>query len=59
MPNNLVLIRHGHSEGNLVSDKSKQGDDSFYTPDFRERPNLGLSAKKLFSQNYPIVKSRL
>ena len=38
MPSNLVLVRHGHSEGNLVSDKSKQGDDSFYTPDFRERP---------------------
>jgi broad specificity phosphatase PhoE len=38
MPNELVLVRHGHSEGNLVVDYSKQGDDSFYTPDFRERP---------------------
>lgn len=38
MPNELVLVRHGHSEGNLVVDFSKQGDDSFYTPDFRERP---------------------
>jgi len=38
MPNELVLVRHGHSEGNFVVDKSKQGDDSFYTPDFRERP---------------------
>jgi broad specificity phosphatase PhoE len=38
MPEELVLVRHGHSEGNLVVDRSKQGDDSFYTPDFRERP---------------------
>lgn len=38
MPNHLVLIRHGHSEGNLVVDYAKQGDDRFYTPDFRERP---------------------
>lgn len=38
MPNELVLVRHGHSEGNLAVDYSKLGDDSFYTPDFRERP---------------------
>lgn len=38
MPEELVLVRHGHSEGNLAVDYSKQGDDSFYTPDFRERP---------------------
>lgn len=38
MPNRLVLVRHGHSEGNFAVDLSKQGDDSFYTPDFRERP---------------------
>lgn len=38
MPNKLILVRHGHSEGNLAVDLSKQGDDSFYTPDFRERP---------------------
>ena len=38
MPNELVLVRHGHSEGNFVVDQSKLGDDSFYTPDFTERP---------------------
>jgi broad specificity phosphatase PhoE len=38
MPNELVLIRHGHSEGNLATESSKAGDDSFYTPEFRERP---------------------
>ncbi len=42
MPNELVLVRHGYSEGNLVSDKSKQGDDSLYTPDFRQRPHHRL-----------------
>lgn len=38
MPNDLVLVRHGHSEGNLAVERSKAGDDSFYTPDFTERP---------------------
>jgi len=38
MPDNLVIIRHGHSEGNLVVDASKEGDESLYTPDFRELP---------------------
>lgn len=38
MPNHLVIVRHGHSEGNLVVEYARQGDDSFYTPDFRERP---------------------
>ncbi len=38
MPNDLILIRHGHSEGNLAVETAKQGDNSFYTPEFRERP---------------------
>jgi broad specificity phosphatase PhoE len=38
MPNHLVLVRHGHSEGNLVVEYAKKGDDRFFTPDFRERP---------------------
>lgn len=38
MPIDLVLVRHGHSEGNLAVSRSKKGDDSLYTPDFRERP---------------------
>jgi broad specificity phosphatase PhoE len=38
MPNNLVVVRHGHSEGNLAVEKAKAGDNSLYTPDFRELP---------------------
>ena len=38
MPTDLIWIRHGHSEGNLVMETSKQGNDSLFTPDFRERP---------------------
>jgi NAD+ kinase len=37
MPVNLVLLRHGESEGNLANDLSKKGDDSMFTPDFRSR----------------------
>lgn len=38
MPNTLVFVRHGHSEGNLASENSRRGDDSLYTPEFREKP---------------------
>jgi len=38
MPKDLILIRHGHSEGNLAVETAKRGDNSFYTPEFRERP---------------------
>lgn len=38
MPNDLVIVRHGHSEGNLVVDHGKKGDDSLFTPGFRETP---------------------
>ncbi len=38
MPVDLILVRHGHSEGNLVIERAKKGDDSLFTPDFRERP---------------------
>ena len=38
MPNLLVFVRHGHSEGNFVNESSKLGDNTFYTPEFRERP---------------------
>ncbi|MHB8443351.1 MAG: histidine phosphatase family protein [Patescibacteria group bacterium] len=38
MPNELVLVRHGHSEGNLVTAQSKVGNDSLYTSEFREKP---------------------
>jgi len=38
MPNDLILVRHGHSEGNLVLGRSKKGDDSLMTTSFREIP---------------------
>lgn len=37
MPRNLILIRHGESEGNVASNRSKKGDDSGYSPEFRNR----------------------
>lgn len=39
MPIDLVLVRHGQSEGNLAQAKSKKGDDCFWTPDFSQRPS--------------------
>lgn len=38
MPNDLVLVRHGHSEGNLILGNSKKGDDSLLTDEVRETP---------------------
>lgn len=37
MPTDLVLVRHGQSEGNVVNKRSKKGDDALFTPDFRKR----------------------
>lgn len=37
MPNNLVLIRHGESEGNIAVARSKQGDHRHYTEPFTLR----------------------
>lgn len=37
MPRNLVLVRHGESEGNIAGKRSKAGDHSHYTPEFRLR----------------------
>ena len=39
MPVDLVLVRHGRSEGNEAREQSKQGDDSGYTDTFRARRN--------------------
>lgn len=38
MPVDLVLVRHGQTEGNLARERSKQGDKSLWTPEFRQRP---------------------
>ncbi len=37
MPKNLVLVRHGESEGNVVMAALKKGDDSLYTEEFKKR----------------------
>ncbi len=39
MPVDLVLVRHGRSEGNEAREQSKQGDNSAYTAKFRARRN--------------------
>jgi len=33
----MVLVRHGESEGNLARRKFKQGDNSYYTEEFKKR----------------------
>ena len=38
MPNHLVLVRHGESEGNFVRSAYKSGDESYLTDEFRQRP---------------------
>ena len=37
MPIDLVLVRHGESEGNLAKDRAKKGDIEGFTKDFRDR----------------------
>lgn len=38
MPNNLVLIRHGESEGNIAVNASKRGDNTYYNGKFMTTP---------------------
>lgn len=47
MPENLVLLRHGESEGNVVKQNLSHGDGSLYTSEFRKRhdANYRLSPK--------------
>ena len=37
MPVELVLVRHGESEGNVAAARSKRGDHSSYSPEFSAR----------------------
>lgn len=39
LPKNFFLIRHGKSEGNAFNQRSRAGDDSEYTDEFRNRPS--------------------
>jgi len=37
MPHDLVLVRHGESEGNIANKMSRKGDNSAFTVEFRAR----------------------
>jgi NAD+ kinase len=37
LPLDLILVRHGQSEGNVVISKARKGDSSLFTDDFRNR----------------------
>lgn len=57
MPNHLVLVRHGESEGNVANKHSKKGDDQDYTKKFRYRhsslwrlTDLGIQQAKAAGQ---------
>lgn len=37
LPIDIIFVRHGQSEGNVANKASRKGDNSFFTPQFRER----------------------
>ncbi len=37
LPVALILVRHGQSEGNVANKASQKGDNSFFTPEFRQQ----------------------
>ncbi len=37
LPVDIILVRHGKSEGNKANKASRQGDNRFFTPEFMER----------------------
>ncbi|MBI2064673.1 MAG: histidine phosphatase family protein [Candidatus Yanofskybacteria bacterium] len=37
LPIDTIFVRHGQSEGNVANKASRTGDNTFFTPDFRER----------------------
>lgn len=47
MPNNLVLVRHGQSEANVLQSASKAGDESLFTDEMMNYPDRSwrLTAK--------------
>lgn len=47
MPIDLVLVRHGQSEGNLANRYSETGDNSLFTQDFRNRHSSSFRLSKL------------
>ncbi len=37
LPVDIILVRHGESEGNVANKFSRKGDNRFFTPEFREK----------------------
>ena len=37
LPVDIIFVRHGQSEGNVANKASRRGDNSFFTPEFREK----------------------
>ena len=37
LPIDIILVRHGQSEGNKANKASRHGDNSFFTPEFHNR----------------------
>ena len=37
LPIDLILVRHGQSEGNVANKASRKGDNSFFTPEFLDK----------------------
>lgn len=37
LPINLIFVRHGQSEGNKANQASREGDNKFFTPEFRDK----------------------
>ncbi len=37
LPIDIILVRHGQSEGNIANKASRKGDNAFFTPEFRDR----------------------
>lgn len=37
LPIDVILVRHGESEGNVANRASRSGDNKFFTPEFRDR----------------------
>jgi NAD+ kinase len=53
LPTDLVLVRHGKSEGNAANRMSRRGDNSAFTKEFMARPS---SAQKLTSKGIKQAK---
>jgi NAD+ kinase len=47
LPIDLVLVRHGESEGNVANKRSRAGDHSVFTPAFRNRHSSGYRLSSL------------